>query len=255
MPAPRESPITRVPHRAGYLLGFSLGGFFDGILLHQILQWHHLLSLVEGVGDIHRQLFFDGLFHALMYVIAIAGLILLWRGGGVAGAGRFRLLGDLLIGFGAWHVVDALLSHWILGIHRIRLDSTNPLLWDLGWLAAFGLVPISVGVLLRRPGRPHGGGGRGALISITLAVVLAGAWAARPPAETDRALVLFLPGTSDGEAWNAIAAAGGNVLGRSRGLWAVQWREDARPTRLFGRGALVVSGVMIGGGCAAWARP
>ncbi|WP_272547883.1 DUF2243 domain-containing protein [Acidovorax sp. NCPPB 3576] len=26
----------------GYLLGFSLGVFFDGIVLHQILQWHHL---------------------------------------------------------------------------------------------------------------------------------------------------------------------------------------------------------------------
>lgn len=34
--------------RAGYLLGFALGGFFDGILLHQVLQWHHLLQGVEG---------------------------------------------------------------------------------------------------------------------------------------------------------------------------------------------------------------
>jgi uncharacterized membrane protein len=33
-------------------LGFALGGFFDGILLHQILQWHHLLSLVRGIGDL-----------------------------------------------------------------------------------------------------------------------------------------------------------------------------------------------------------
>jgi len=32
----------------GFLLGFALGGFFDGILLHQILQWHHLLSGVES---------------------------------------------------------------------------------------------------------------------------------------------------------------------------------------------------------------
>jgi uncharacterized membrane protein len=26
------------------LLGIGLGGFFDGIVLHQILQWHHMLS-------------------------------------------------------------------------------------------------------------------------------------------------------------------------------------------------------------------
>lgn len=45
-------------------LGFALSGFFDGILLHQILQWHHLLSLVEGVGDLAAQVMWDGYFHA-----------------------------------------------------------------------------------------------------------------------------------------------------------------------------------------------
>ena len=29
---------------ASTLLGLGLGGFVDGILLHQILQWHHMLS-------------------------------------------------------------------------------------------------------------------------------------------------------------------------------------------------------------------
>ena len=38
------------------LLGFALGGFFDGILLHQILQWHHLLSLVPGMVDLRVQI-------------------------------------------------------------------------------------------------------------------------------------------------------------------------------------------------------
>ncbi|WP_267594617.1 DUF2243 domain-containing protein [Carbonactinospora thermoautotrophica] len=28
----------------GLLIGFGLGGFVDGILLDQILQWHHMLS-------------------------------------------------------------------------------------------------------------------------------------------------------------------------------------------------------------------
>ena len=28
----------------GIILGVGLGGFVDGILLHQILQWHHMLS-------------------------------------------------------------------------------------------------------------------------------------------------------------------------------------------------------------------
>jgi uncharacterized membrane protein len=41
--------ITVLPSRsAGLLHGLGLGGFIDGILLHQILQWHHMLS---GVDD------------------------------------------------------------------------------------------------------------------------------------------------------------------------------------------------------------
>lgn len=62
------------------LLGFSLGGFFDGILLHQVLQWHHLLSAVSGsaVQELQVQLLADGLFHLLMYVIAVIALAVLW---------------------------------------------------------------------------------------------------------------------------------------------------------------------------------
>ena len=32
------------PSAPGILLGIGLGGFVDGIVLHQILQWHHMLS-------------------------------------------------------------------------------------------------------------------------------------------------------------------------------------------------------------------
>ena len=32
------------PIAAGILFGLGLGGFFDGIVLHQILQWHHMLT-------------------------------------------------------------------------------------------------------------------------------------------------------------------------------------------------------------------
>jgi uncharacterized membrane protein len=30
--------------RTGLVLGVGLAGFLDGIILHQILQWHHMLS-------------------------------------------------------------------------------------------------------------------------------------------------------------------------------------------------------------------
>jgi uncharacterized membrane protein len=35
----RRSPLS-----VGVLFGLGLGGFFDGIVLHQVLQWHHMLS-------------------------------------------------------------------------------------------------------------------------------------------------------------------------------------------------------------------
>jgi Predicted membrane protein (DUF2243) len=46
---------------AGYLLGFAMGGFFDGIL-HQVLQWHHLLSGVQrsGLQDLRVRILADG---------------------------------------------------------------------------------------------------------------------------------------------------------------------------------------------------
>ncbi len=176
-------------------LGFALGGFFDGILLHQILQWHHLLSLVDGVGDLRAQVRWDGAFHAFHSLLALAGLWGLWRathaGDRPAGA---ALLGGLLVGFGLWHVADAALSHWLLGLHRIRLDGESPLASDLGWLAAFGLVPIAAGwPLLRR----RGPGAPGSAIAVLAALSIgAGLWAGRTPEGSFS--VVFAPGLGPG---------------------------------------------------------
>lgn len=114
------SATARCLRWPGFLLGLALGGFFDGILLHQILQWHHLLSNVDAVRDMRLQLLADGLFHALMYAVAAAAIARLWhRRGALAGAGAGRVLGGhALSGFGGWHIADGLLSHWITGIHR-----------------------------------------------------------------------------------------------------------------------------------------
>jgi uncharacterized membrane protein len=42
----RDFPIA-----AGLLFGLGLGGFFDGILLHQVLQWHHMLTSAGYPAD------------------------------------------------------------------------------------------------------------------------------------------------------------------------------------------------------------
>ena len=52
-PTPTDSHHrTRSIALPGILLGVGLGGFVDGILLHQILQWHHMLSS-SGTANIN----------------------------------------------------------------------------------------------------------------------------------------------------------------------------------------------------------
>lgn len=251
--SPAPSGQLRWP---GYLIGFALGGFFDGILLHQILQWHHLLSLVPGVDGITGQILFDGIFHAFMYVMAAVGMVMLARRRASLAdpiAGRMLLAG-VLLGFGMWHVVDTLASHWVLGIHRIRLDSGDPLFWDVLWLVLFGLFPILAGWLIRRgTGSPRGGGGIAA-VGLALALAVGGSWSALPPASARSAVVMFRPDVTDGQAVNAIGRTGGAVLWRSRGVWAVRWPEGVRSAPLYDRGAMIVSTSLFGAGCLAWSE-
>jgi uncharacterized membrane protein len=230
------------------VLGFALGGFFDGILLHQVLQWHHFLSLVPGeaLRDIRAQILADGLFHVAVYAVAALGLWLLWRArGGLAAADGRRLLGAALLGFGAWQAVDVAGFHWVAGIHRIRVDVPDPLLWDLGWLAAVGLPPLLAGLWLRRSGAAGGppasagGGGRGRAAAAALALSVLGAapWAALPPpaGAATAVVVLFRPGVGLEGAFAAVAAVDGRVVraDASGELLAVELGPGVSAWRLY----------------------
>ena len=236
-------------------LGFALGGFFDGILLHQILQWHHLLSLVPGMEDLRLQILWDGWFHALMYGLAALSLIGLWRARGAA-AGLNGTLGALLVGFGAWHVLDGILSHWLLGIHRIKLDSAFPLAWDLGWFLGLGLLPILLGRAITRRPTDRGGTPPGLTVSVLAAVGLgAGTWAALPPADQLFSTIVFAPGVDPGTALSRAGFGEGDVI------WSdplsqvtVARLEGGEPWRLYLSGALLVSGTGVPAGCFNWAR-
>ena len=75
---------ARFPTAAGLLFGLGLGGFFDGIVLHQMLQWHHMMTSAgyppASVANLEFNTLLDGLFHVATYVFIVAGLLLLWRG-------------------------------------------------------------------------------------------------------------------------------------------------------------------------------
>jgi uncharacterized membrane protein len=150
----------------GLLLGIGLGGFVDGIVLHQILQWHHMLSS-EGdyspttVAGLETNTLGDGLFHAFAWVAVAAGIWLLWRRiteRGLAFSGR-ALVGWMLVGWGLFNLVEGIVDHQLLGIHHVRDDLGGPLSWDVGFLV-FGALLVLVGCLLARsdPNRQQLGG-------------------------------------------------------------------------------------------------
>jgi uncharacterized membrane protein len=137
----------------------GLGGFFDGIVLHQILQWHHMVSAVyppDEVGRLQLNTLGDGLFHAATYLFVVIGLILLWRHASrrhLVWSGKL-LSGTFLLGFGAFNVVEGVIDHQLLGIHHV--NETVPreqwIYWDLGFLL-WGAVMLLVGRVLLRAGQ------------------------------------------------------------------------------------------------------
>lgn len=148
----------------GILIGIGLGGFVDGIVLHQILQWHHMLTSTGDhpattVAGLEINTLWDGLFHASTWIATFIGLLLVWQ------ATREKLLarstsafiGLLAMGWGLFNVVEGVVDHHILGIHHVH--PSESLAWDLTFLA-FGAALIAVGWLASRRGvassRPAG---------------------------------------------------------------------------------------------------
>jgi uncharacterized membrane protein len=148
----------------GLLLGVGLGGFVDGIVLHQILQWHHMLTS-EGshpettVAGLETNTLWDGLFHAATWVAVAVGLWMLWRRTGErrAAMGGRLLVGWMLAGWGLFNLVEGIVDHHILSIHHVR-EGSSELVWDLGFLALGGLL-VLVGFALARPGAARPGVG------------------------------------------------------------------------------------------------
>ena len=251
-----------LPSRRGLILaagtlGFGLSGFFDGIMLHQVLQWHHLLSLVPGetFRDIGTQILFDGLFHVMMYAITAAGLWLLWRrraGLHEPGAAP-TVVGSALLGFGVWNVIDVGFFHWTLGIHRIRIGVPDPMAYDVGWFVAFGLSFLLAGFLVLRRGATTGRGGTTAGAVLSLLAIVAAPLAALPVPGSDGAVMLMRPGAGAGPAISAALAADARILWIDRGgrTMALSLPRTADTGSLYRAGALLVTRSPMLAGCAA----
>jgi uncharacterized membrane protein len=141
------------------LLGIGLGGFIDGIVLHQLLQWHHMLTSTGDhpattVAGLEANTVGDGFFHLGTWVVVLAGTILLvraWRRGQIAPPWRAHA-GMLLAGWGAFNLAEGLVDHQLLGIHHVRDDLGGPIGWDLAFLA-LGAALVVGGLVLAGDGR------------------------------------------------------------------------------------------------------
>ena len=146
------------PVMPGLLLGLGLGGFVDGIVLHQVLQWHHMLTGNRPLPGRHGRrprgqhprrrpvprgdvgLVFVGMW------IAIG------PGSGAPGATVATHIGLLLVGWGAFNVVEGVVDHHLLHVHHVRDDVASPLPWDLGFLV-LGVALVTIGLGLFSSGR------------------------------------------------------------------------------------------------------
>ncbi|WP_254763719.1 DUF2243 domain-containing protein [Natrinema marinum] len=140
---------------AGLALGLGIGGFFDGIVFHQILQIHHMLSSYPDTSiatDLELNVMADGIFHLATYTFTIIGIVLLsraWRFHPVPESGR-TLLGAVIAGWGLFNVVEGLVAHQLLGLHHVWPAGPGPtVLWDAVFLL-WGALFLVGGYLLIR---------------------------------------------------------------------------------------------------------
>ncbi len=144
------------PRTSGLLFGLGLGGFVDGIVLHQILQWHHMVSATTPpttLGGLEVNTLADGFFHLATWVCVVAASITsirAWQQGRLAPSYAFHF-GLVLAGWGTFNLVEGLIDHQLLGVHHVRDDLGAPLSWDLAFLAS-GVLLVCGGWLLHRRG-------------------------------------------------------------------------------------------------------
>jgi uncharacterized membrane protein len=150
----------------GTILGVGLGGFVDGILLHQIMQWHHMLSStdtdnvgvryypVDTLPGLRMNTLWDGLFHTFTWLAVLIGLGLLYARVTTSRGRVWRsraLWGWILVGWGVFNLVEGVIDHHLLGIHHVR-TGPHELWWDLGFLLLGALLVLGGWALQRSAG-------------------------------------------------------------------------------------------------------
>jgi uncharacterized membrane protein len=163
--APRSSVLAGVIAnplvRAGLVLGMGFGGLADGIVLHSILGWHHLICAdatvycqPTSIEQLQLENTQDGYFDLALWIVLLAGTAMMSRAARNTDrvwSGRV-LLGSSLAGCGLFNFLEGLVDHQILGIHHVLPGSPHQFLFDMLYLGN-GLLFFGIGAwLVRSPG-------------------------------------------------------------------------------------------------------
>jgi uncharacterized membrane protein len=136
------------------MLGVGMGGFVDGIILHQLLQTHNMLSgkyptfgvdAETALANTEINMFWDGLFHAFTWMSTAIGLVLLWRAikrRDVPLSTR-SLVGAMILGWGLFNLVEGLIDHHVLHVHHV-VERLGVSAWDYAFLGS-GVVMLILG--------------------------------------------------------------------------------------------------------------
>jgi uncharacterized membrane protein len=133
---------------SGILFGIGLAAFFDEVVFHQLLHWHHFYD--KSTTDIG--LVSDGFFHAFSWFATVGALFM------VADLRRrsswmpMKWLGGLLLGAGGFQLYDGTIQHKLMRLHQIRYQ-VNIVPYDMIWNIAAVLMIIAGISLLVRTGR------------------------------------------------------------------------------------------------------
>jgi uncharacterized membrane protein len=136
----------RFPLAPGFVTGIALIGFWDGIVFHQILQWHHMICIethcrARTVATLMQQNFTDGLFHLAMWIVLVIGIVLLTRAVREHTFEGTRFWGGALLGGGVFNVLEGIVDHHILEIHHVRFGPTQAV-WDGAFLLLGAVLAV-----------------------------------------------------------------------------------------------------------------
>lgn len=150
---PNKQLLTPVPlTTSAMVLGIGIGGFVDGIVLHQILQWHEMISAKMPPTSVVAKsvnMFWDGVFHAFCLIVVVIGIVLLWkllRRNDIDRSGNL-LSGGIILGWGLFNIVEGIIDHHLLKLHNVREVTSNINIWNFGFLG-ISLAMLFVGYSL-----------------------------------------------------------------------------------------------------------